>query len=227
VSLPPNLLKGTDECARRFDTFIKSFPLPTEPESGTFYHVTTGLSRAAIRNYWPLRRAHDDDAQDYLAWACRNLLELNVFMKCVLMSRDKALEFGGYRWIDGIQILECLDGLEQLLSPGTTHSFATQLLEFRDKAAAEGCTQKRHLNAGEWAREIGMGEEFATMNKVCSKLVHPTVWSILTEDIGSARFTDAEDLFYVNGAKYFTEIYVLLKEHVEKYGINHKPSEPQ
>jgi hypothetical protein len=68
-----------------------------------------------------------------------------------------------------------------------------------------------------------MIEEFDCLNKVCSKFVHPTVWSILTEDIGSARFPDARELFYAFGANYLMDIYVRFKEHIETNGLKHKP----
>jgi hypothetical protein len=80
----PQLVTGVDDSARSFTALINSFPIPTDEETGRFYHITTGLSRTALNNYSLLRRAFDDDAQDYLAWACRSLLEVAVFMHCVL-----------------------------------------------------------------------------------------------------------------------------------------------
>jgi len=68
-----------------------------------------------------------------------------------------------------------------------------------------------------------MLDEFKIMNKVCSKLVHPTVWSILTEDIGSKRFPDAYELFYLNGVTYFSEMFDITRTHIKKYGMKSKP----
>jgi len=223
----PQLIAGVDESARRFTALINSFPIPTDEETGRFYHITTGLSRTALNNYALLRRAFDDDAQDYLAWACRNLLEVAVLMRCVLSSKAKADEFASHRWIDGIEIVERLKKLEQISTPGQmTSAFDTMLRDFNQKMTADGAVRTAHLITRDWAKAAGLIEEFDCLNKVCSKLVHPTVWSILTEDIGSARFPDARDLFYGFGANYLMDIYVRFKEHVEAHGLKHKPIQP-
>jgi hypothetical protein len=88
---------------------------------------------------------------------------------------------------------------------------------------AEGLSQKAHLMTRTWAEAVGMLEEFDIINKVCSMLVHPTVWSVLTEDIGSARFPEAKELFFLYGSTYFSEMFSLLKEHILQYGPKHKP----
>jgi hypothetical protein len=67
--LPP-LVAGVDESARRFAGLLNSFPIPMDEDTGRFYHITIGLSRSALKNYDLLRRAFEDDAQEYLAWAC-------------------------------------------------------------------------------------------------------------------------------------------------------------
>jgi hypothetical protein len=220
----PQLVAGVDDSARRFAALISSFPIPTDEESGRFYHITTALSRTALKNYDLLRRAFEDDAQDYLAWACRNLLEVAVFMHCVLASRAKADEFASHRWIDGIEVVERLKKLDFLLNPNLTASaFDAVLSDFGQKMSADGVVRTAHLVTRDWARDAGLIQEFDCINKVCSKFVHPTVWSILTEDIGSARFPDARDVFYGFGAKYLMEIYVLFKEHVKAYGLRHGP----
>lgn len=218
------LVIGVDDSARRFTTLINSFPIPTDEETGRFYHITTGLSRNALKNYDLLRRAFEDDAQEYLAWACRNLLEVAVFMRCVLISKAKADEFASHRWIDGIEVVERLKTLDFLMNPNLTASaFDVILGDFNQKMSADGVVRTAHLITRNWARDAGLIQEFDCINKVCSKFVHPTVWSILTEDIGSARFPDARELFYGFGANYLMDIYVRFKEHVEAYGLKHKP----
>jgi hypothetical protein len=223
----PQLIAGVDDSARRFTTLVNSFPLPTDEVTGRFYHITTALSRTALNNYELLRRAFEDDAQDHLAWACRNLLEVAVFMRCILASRAKAEEFASHRWIDGIEVVERLKKLDFLMNPSLTVSaFDALLSDFNQKMAADGVLRSPHLITRDWAKDAGLIQEFDCINKVCSKFVHPTVWSILTEDIGSARFPDARELFYGFGANYLLDIYVRFKEHVEAYGLRHKPLNP-
>ena len=226
MPIVPTLIAGVDDSSRKFLALIESFPLPTDGETGAFYHITTGLSRTALTNYSLLRRAFDDDAQDYMAWACRNLLEIAVFMRCVLTSKEKADEFASHRLIDGLDIVEKLKTLEELMTPNHTSSFDGLIAKFSQQMTTEGVVRKRFLDTSKWAKEVGLDKEFECINKVCSKFVHPTVWSILTEDIGSARFPDVRDLFYGFGALYIMDIYVRFKEHVDAHGLKHKPIQP-
>jgi hypothetical protein len=157
----PQLVTGVDDSARRFTALVNSFPIPTDEETGRFYHITTGLSRTALKNYDLLRRAFEDDAHDYLAWACRNLLEVAVFMRCVLSSKAKADEFASHRLIDGNQIVERLKTLELLMNPSLTSSgFDALLSEFKQKMSTEGVVQTAHLITRNWAKDAGMIEEF-------------------------------------------------------------------
>jgi hypothetical protein len=223
------LVDAADKLSIRFDKMVESLPIPTEPEAGAFYHIVTAISRTAIKNYSLLREALDTDDQEHLAWACRNLLELDVFMKNILTSKQKMAEFASYRFIDGIQVLERLILLEkkyqreQHILPSGTSQLSARLTEFNRQMNAEGLSQKAHLMTRTWAEPVGMLEEFDIINKVCSKLVHPTVWSVLTEDIGSARFPEAKELFFLYGSTYFSEMFNLLKEHLLQYGPKHKP----
>src|SRR5580692_1875176 len=107
------LADAADKLSIRFGKMVESLPIPTEPEAGAFYHIVTAISRTGIKNYRLLREALDSDDQEHLAWACRNLLELDVFMKNILTSNQKMAEFASYRFIDGIQVLERLILLEK------------------------------------------------------------------------------------------------------------------
>ncbi len=162
----PQLTTGVDDSARRFTALINSFPVPTDEETGRFYHITTGLSRTALKNYDLLRRAFEDDAQDYLAWACRNLLEVAVFMRCVLSSKVSADEFACHRWIDGIEVVERLIKLDLLMTPSlTTSAFDAKLKEFSQQMTADGVVRTAHLMTLDWAKAAGMIEEFDCLNK--------------------------------------------------------------
>ena len=49
-----------------------------------------------------------------LAWACRNLLEIAVFSKYVLLSEKNAMEFAADRLIDALEIGVTLKKLTRL-----------------------------------------------------------------------------------------------------------------
>jgi hypothetical protein len=89
--------------------------------------------------------------------------------------------------------------------------------------ASEGVTRTRYLAVNEWANAVGLTQEYKVLNKICSKFVHPTSWAILSSDIGSARFPEARDLLYGSGAEFFLGVFVAIKEHINAYGVAHKP----
>ena len=100
MSIEPLLLKKTDEALQNFEAFMRSLPIPTDEQTGRFYHIVTALSDAVQANYVVLRKALDDDDQTLMAWSCRNLLELAIFTKFALASKANADEFASSRPAD-------------------------------------------------------------------------------------------------------------------------------
>jgi len=228
------IVETSDSLSRLWQTKLEAIRVPTKEDEGRFYHVIISLSRTALKNYYMLRGALDANDQEHLAWACRNLLELNVFMKNILKSKDRLLEFAHYRHADGIQIVERLIKLEekhqteQGQQPGTSEinsNLRARLDEFNKARIADGVVSTKHLPTREWAEVVGLEDDYDIINKVCSKLVHPTSWSILTEDIGTERFPDAYELFYLFGTMYFAEMFNDLGEHMNKCGLSHTPKQ--
>lgn len=224
MSIDPKLINGVDHSLVEFDTFIQSLPTPTTATAGNFYHIVTALARESMLNYQTLRQAFNDDAQVLMAWSCRNLLELVIFTKYVLLSKANADEFAGHRFIDGLEIAEHLKELELYMHPSLTVSALDPVItRFTAQMAAEGVTRTRYLAVSQWANTVGMASEYKILNKVCSKFVHPTSWAILSSDIGSARFPEAKDVLYGSGAEFFLGVFVAIKEHIKAHGVSHKP----
>jgi hypothetical protein len=72
------------------------------------------------------------------------------------------------------------------------------------------------------ALDVGLKEEYRHTNKITSKLVHPTTFSILT-------FQDKEELarlkpiLFNSALRFFLEIYNEMKEHIDRHGIEPTP----
>ena len=226
MSIEPELVKKTDEAFQEFDNFTRALH-PTDDETGRFYHIVIALSDATKTNYMTLRKAFADDEQTLMAWSCRNLLELAIFTKFALASKANADEFAADRLIDGQEIGTSLKTLELHLNPGLTASAFDSVIErFGKQMSEEGITRSKYLSARRIADQTDMTEEYETINKVCSKFVHPTAWSLFTADIGSERFPEARDIFYGCGAKYFATIFAEIAPHIRKWGLRHKPVGP-
>lgn len=90
---------------------------------------------------------------------------------------------------------------------------------FQKQLSDEGITRTRYLDLKELATQVGMRETYDIVNKVCSKFVHPTAWSLLTADAGSKRFPEAQYVFYECGAEYFETIIAEIIPHIRQWGL--------
>lgn len=215
------LIGLTDITLREFDRLWSGVPTPTVSSQGQVFHVLTALATSARINVVSLLRSYYIDAQDGTASACRNLLELGIFTKYVLKSRDNLLEFAADRLIDGLQLAEGLKAIDQQLNPGTTSSIADQAIAaFSAQILSENISRKKYLRTEDIAEVVGMKSEYASLNRVCSKFVHPTSWSLLTLDRSLERFPFACDLFLGQGSMRFAGLCADMKSHLRNHGLS-------
>ena len=197
---------------------------PVDEKNGWFFQIIFELMDATVSNYHQLRIGYNDDNNHLLAWACRNLLELAVFTKYVLMSEANARRFAEDRLIDGCNIISSLRTLEFHINPNSdTKLLDDALVRMQAQMAAENVTATKYLAVGSLAEIVGMKEEYACMNRVCSKLVHPTAWSILAVNKGDNAFSQFRPIFFQAGAQYLSDLYLAIKEHNATHGMKPKP----
>lgn len=197
---------------------------PVDEENGWFFQIVFELMDATLTNYNHLKIGYDAYNSPLLAWACRNLLELAVLTKFVLMSEGNARRFAHDRLIDGCDILTSLTALQLYLAPQSDTSVADDTLaRMRAQMVAEGVTAKRHLTTVALAKIVGMDEDYACMNRVCSKLVHPTAWSVLAMNKEDNSFSQSRQIFFDAGAQYGLDMYAAIREHNATYGMKPKP----
>jgi len=121
----------------------------------------------------------NDSDQALLAWACRNLIELVVFVKYVLQSVRNAETFSKDGIVDLHQMIHVARNLQKQELPeqdgeaDTVMEFANALKELA------GISTDKYLLAGNLAGTVGKAAEYAAIHKICSKYVHPTAFSIL------------------------------------------------
>jgi hypothetical protein len=180
---------------------------PVDEKNGWFFQIIFELMDATVSNY------HQ-----------RNLLELAVFTKYVLMSEANARRFAEDRLIDGCNIITSLRTLEFHINPNSdTKLLDDALVRMQAQMAAENVTATKYLAVGSLAEIVGMKEEYACMNRVCSKLVHPTAWSILAVNKGDNAFSQFRPIFFQAGAQYLSDLYLAIKEHSATHGMKPKP----
>jgi hypothetical protein len=193
---------------------------PIDDETFFFFEIVRELVDASLTNYQELRRGFVEGNNPLLAWACRNLLELTIFLKFVLLSGDNARRFGDDRLVDGAELVGALRDLERHYAPNASTVVLDDALDQMQKQMAmENVTANKHLKVGKLAEMVGLKEDYASVNRVCSKLVHPTSWSVLAMNKGRNSFPDARELLFLYGVGYLAQITLATREHNAKQGM--------
>jgi hypothetical protein len=206
---------------REFGNSLK----PGDENNNWFFQIVFELMDATLSNYQQLRTGYNERNFPLMAWACRNLLELAIFTKYVLISEAHARRFADDRLIDGCDIITALRTLELHVDPQSdTRLLDDALVRMQAQMAAEGVAAKRFLAISELADAVGMKQDFACMNRVCSKLVHPTAWSVLAVNKGENSFSQAGEIFFSAGVQYVCDLYLAVQEHNATHGMKPKPS---
>lgn len=215
------LIVLTDITLRDFDHLWGGVRMPTLSSEGRVFHVLTSLATSARINIVSLLRSFYVDDQAETAAACRNLLELAIFTKYVLKSREHLLDFAADRLIDGLQLAEGLKAIDQQLNAGTISTIADQAIAaYKTQMSSENVHRKTYLRTENLAAAVGMKSEYASLNRICSKFVHPTSWSLLTLDRSLERFPFACQLFLSQGSMLFSGLYADMKSHLTKHGLS-------
>jgi hypothetical protein len=223
MSEPIAKLEDGDDLYARLLAFENSLR-PVDEPNGYFCQIVTELIDASLTNYRQMRVAHVDNNYPLLAWACRNLLELTVFMKYVLISEANARRFGDDRLIDGVELFTALKELEMHYDPATpTIPLDNAIAQMRAQMAAENVTESGHLAVSRLADQVGMAQEFKTMNRVSSKLVHPTAWSVLAVNAETNSFPGAKDILFLWGVGFMAQMLIAARGHNNQRGMRPIP----
>jgi len=98
----------------QFRDFVNSLK-PVDEKNGWFFQIVFELMYATLSNYHQLKMGYNDENNQSSGWECRNLLELKIFTKYVLISETNARRFADDRLIDGCDIIISLRLLSYIL----------------------------------------------------------------------------------------------------------------
>jgi len=137
--------------------------------------VLAGLVDAAVREYRHLRSGLRESTP-LVAWACRNLLELNIYTQYVLRSEDHAHRFTRQQLEDGIEIFDAFQTWAARNDPAlVTPEIAAVLSSLvEQKSLLEAAPPPRPLSIRYLAAEAGLADEHANMTRLCARLIHPS-----------------------------------------------------
>ena len=170
-----DLMKKTFQEVKRWGYELMDKPSTTP----YFYNMVIRLVHSILKQQHYLTIGYQKSPL-LLAWACRNLLEVDVITRYCLMSPGNGKDFSDDMWIDGIEIFKLFRDWIGVMDPGVqTPELDQTIANFEAEKEQHGLTRKKYLAVSDLAKVAGMDEEYRHMNKVTSKLVHPTAFSVL------------------------------------------------
>jgi hypothetical protein len=149
------------------------------------------------------------------AWACRNLLELDIFTKWVLQSPVNAKRFVADVAIDGTELFESMKTwlLHYDPSAGTNELDETIRLG-HERRKFEGTTGEKHLEVRNLADAVGMTVDYKLTMKLCSKLVHPTAWSVISMREEEGEYAAFRVILFQSGSRFGLDAYNTIRERL-------------
>lgn len=172
-----------------------------EPRKTTLLALLEATERECQR----LQAGRSNSDQALLAWACRNLLELSIFVKYVLQSETNAITFQKDSIRDLHEMMRVMHDWQKREKPEQNDEAAEMMTVADTLKAFAGITTDDYLRASVLAKTVGKAAEYETIHKICSKYVHPTAFSILAA-YGEGVVSVVNLSFFQWGALYSAEI---------------------
>ena len=188
-----------------------------DPGTIWFVNVLTALLRGLIVEYEQLNLGYKQSAR-LMAWACRNLMEISIYTEYALNSEENAHELIEDMFMDTLDVFTSFKNWFSALEPSMpTPELDAVLQSFQETKKEVGINRRKYRTTRELASILGREPDYLHANKIASKLIHPTAWSLLSLDL------DEEDAvmrpyLYQAGSKYFAESYLRMRKYVAKHG---------
>jgi hypothetical protein len=182
-----------------------------------FFNTITALLRALSREYRYLNIGYAKDGR-LLAWACRNLLEINLYTEYSLRSQANAKAFADDQIIDALDIFGAFKEWLMVGDPNTRTPILDATLATMLQAKTQlGVTRTKYLRTADIAKALDRLDEYKHFNKVSSKLIHPTAYSLLAVQEESEQLM-LKPYLYRTGTFHFMAAYKFIRDHVETLG---------
>jgi hypothetical protein len=161
---------------------------------------------------------------EFAAWAARNLLELRIITSYILKSKTNADRFMNDMWPDGVELFEALERQQARTTKQLGIEHDPKLLQQtidnmqKQKEAFGLKVKERHLDIKELAIETGNLDEYSDVNRICSKLVHRTAFSLLAFE-NKGEMGQIPFILFHFGTIYAMQVWADLGTHIEKHGM--------
>lgn len=179
---------------------------------------------AVAREYHHLKVGTEKSPQ-FAAWGARNLLELKIITAYVLVSKKKADRFINDMVPDGIEFFEAVEsqqkrGASEADIPFNPAPVQQTLLNLRAEKARLGLpANAKHLEIHNVAETVNLLPEYKDVNRICSKLVHRTAFSVLGFDATEELAANLAPMMFYVGARYGLQVWDMLTRHIAVHGM--------
>jgi len=180
------------------------------------------LLLAVSREYEQLRAGYAKYT-GLAGWACRNLLELDIFTKWVLQSPDNAKRFVADVAIDGTELFQSLKAWLLHYDPGAGAKELDETIWLGyERRKSEGTTGEKHLEVRDLADAVGMTADYKRTVKLCSKLVHPTAWSVISMREEEGEYAAFRVILFQSGSRFGLDAYNTIRQYLQHF-VKDKP----
>jgi hypothetical protein len=220
---PVSTIELTDKLAKQLRELGYGLR-PAGEEDRFFFEIVRDLVFGAVTNYELLVQGYRLSNNNLVAWACRNLLEIGIFTKYVLASRENALLFRRDRIADACSMAEALKEMELRGDPhGDMRELDHWMSGMEMQIGFASPAEARYLSISELADQVGMAPELRAIDRICGNLVHPMAWSVLAKNGGKNCFPRICEALFVCAAGYMTDMFLAVKFQNTEQGMKPNP----
>jgi hypothetical protein len=215
ISDNPHLMDAMLQKTKELMTRLENTPSQTQ----WFKDLLIGILMATIREIEHLQLGFKHSTP-MVSWACRNALELRIITDFVLSKVENAADFSNDALIDGVEMFSAIGEWMRLHAPDRPipEPVLQTIANLKQAIAQQNIKRTGHLQMASMTKDGAYVEERKHMNRVTSKLVHPTGFSIMTDfDKDELGFLKPE--LHDNGFYYVLQIYNAITNYVGKYGL--------
>jgi hypothetical protein len=172
--------------------------------------VIAGL---AAQSYTQLSRVRNwyEEPADMVAWATRNLFELDLLVRFVLKSEENMLRFLGERARDEIEILEGLISLGEDQSSRNVAILRARVDDLKRIAQKHKIRPEKHRTTRDLADAAGLRHVYDALFKLYSKYVHPSSWLV---NASRQMIDEYKDAFVLEAQRYALDTLHMVSEAV-------------
>ena len=217
--IPPEDIEALDEAFATVRTF--ALAVHQAPSASPWFRDLLASLLDAAPGGYRLLKLGLRHSTSLLAWACRNLLESNIYTQYALLSRENARRFALNRTADGIDTCDAFQSWlarnDPSLVPPEVGRALEQLTALR---ALQDEPPPRLYSLKFLSAEVGLADEYASMTRVCAKLAEPGIFLLTAAEGDLEPFHPA---LFRAGAGHGMEIYQAVKDHFAVFGAEPRP----